>query len=54
MSYVIVPVLLSLVFVGYLMYLLLIKKDRKNFKAVVFPGLFFIAVWILFYMFLLK
>lgn len=54
MVYPLIPLGLVAVFVGYILYLLFIKKDRKQVKAVIGPGLFFIAVWVLIYYFLLK
>jgi len=54
MSFVLVPILLTVVFIGYILYLLIIKKDRTKLRAVLFPGLFFILVWIAFYYFLLR
>ncbi len=54
MSFVLVPILLTVVFIGYILYLLIIKKDRKILNAVLFPSLFFIIVWIAFYYFLLR
>ena len=54
MTYPFVPIGLIAVFIVYILYLLLIKKDRKLFKSVFFLGLFFIAVWVIIYFFLLK
>lgn len=49
MTYPFIAVGLTVVFASYLLYLLLIKKDIKTFKAFLYPGLFFIAVWLLIY-----
>lgn len=54
MSFVLVPILLTVVFIGYILYLLIIKKDRTKLRVVLFPGLFFILIWIAFYYFLLR
>jgi len=45
MSRFFIPLILIAAFTGYSLYLLLIKKDRKQLKAVLYPGLFFTAVW---------
>ncbi len=43
------PVMIIL-FVLYILYLAFIKKDLKNnLKSTVYPGLFFIGVWVLLY-----
>lgn len=49
MIYPFIPIGLIAIFLVYLFYLLLIKKDKKKFKAVLLPGLFFIAVWAVIY-----
>ncbi|MBN9292729.1 MAG: hypothetical protein J0G96_01970 [Flavobacteriia bacterium] len=54
MTYPFVPIGLIAVFIVYTLYLLLIKKDRKLFRSVFSLGLFFIAVWVIIYFFLLK
>ncbi len=44
------PLVLGPLFLFYVIYLGLIKKELKqNLTTVVYPGLFFIAVWILLY-----
>lgn len=48
------PSLLTVVFAAYLAYLFLWKKDSATVKAVLYPGLFFVAVWALLYYFVLK
>lgn len=54
MVYSFIPFGLIVVFFGYIIYLLLIKKDIKMFKTVLYPGLFFIAIWAVIYSFLLR
>jgi len=54
MSYILIPFGLIAVFVVYVLYLLMIKKDMIKFKAVVIPGLFFIVVWLALYYFMLR
>lgn len=49
-----IPIIVIALFVIYALYILLIKKDSKRFKAVFYPGVFFIAIWIVIYYFLLK
>lgn len=54
MTYSIIPIVLIAVFIVYVLYLFIIKKDIKKLKTVLYPGLFFIAVWAVIYYFLLK
>lgn len=54
MAYPLIPIGLIAVFVVYILYLLIIKKDIKTFKTVLYPGLVFIAIWVVIYYFLLK
>lgn len=49
MTYTLIPIGLIAVFIIYILYLLLIKKDRKKLKAALYPGLVFIAVWAVIY-----
>jgi hypothetical protein len=49
-----IPLILIAAFAVYALYLLLIKKDRKQLKAVLYPGLFFTAVWGVIYWTLLR
>jgi len=50
MTYVVAPLVLLLAFVGYVLYLALVKKTlKKQFNSVVLPGLFFIAAWAVVY-----
>jgi len=54
MTYPFIPIGLIIIFLGYVLYLLIIKKDMNKLKPVLFIGLFFIAVWAVIYYFLLK
>lgn len=54
MTYPFITVGLIAVFLVYVLYLLLIKKDNKRLKATLFPGLFFIVAWLIIYYFLLR
>jgi hypothetical protein len=54
MTYPFIAIGLTAVFIVYILYLLLIKKDIKKFKAVLFPALLFIAIWAVIYFALLK
>jgi FtsH-binding integral membrane protein len=54
MTYPFIAIGLIIVFVAYVLYLLIIKKDLKKLKIVLYPGLFFIAIWVVIYYFLLK
>jgi hypothetical protein len=53
MTYPLISIGLITLFIAYILYLLLIKKDLKKFKTVLYPGLFFIAIWAIIYYFLL-
>ena len=54
MMYPFIPIGLIAVFIVYVLYLLIIKKDIKKLKTVLYPGLFFIAIWAVIYYFLLR
>jgi hypothetical protein len=54
MTYPFIPIGLIALFIAYVLYLLLIKKDRKRLKTVLYPGLSFIAIWVVIYYFWLK
>lgn len=54
MTYPFIPIGLIAVFVGVILYLLIFNRDMKKVKAVLYPGLFFIAVWIGIYFLLLR
>lgn len=45
----IMPIFFIALFIGYVIYMIFTKKDAKSIKQVVYPGLFFIGVWILIY-----
>lgn len=48
------PVVFILLFVLYVLYLAIIKKEfKQNLSKVVYPGLFFILIWTLIYFVLL-
>lgn len=49
MTYPFIPIGLIALFIIYLLFLLFIRKDQKRFKTVFYPGLFFIAVWMIIY-----
>jgi len=49
------PIAMSIIFVLYVLYLLLVKKEFKSkLKTVVLPGVFFIFVWGFCYFLFLK
>ena len=53
--YTFIPIGLVVVFIIYVLYLALVKKNIKSkIQTVVLPGVFFIAVWGLMYYFLLR
>lgn len=54
MTYPFIAVGLIAVFIAYILYLLLIKKDFKTFRSVIYPGLLFIVIWGIIFYFLLK
>lgn len=54
MTYPFIPIGLIAVFVVVILYLLIIKKDMKLFKTVLYPGLFFIVIWGVIYLLWLK
>ena len=42
----IIPIVMIALFLFYVLYLAFIKKElRKNLTTVLYPGLFFIAIW---------
>ena len=53
MTYPLIPIGLIAVFVVAVLYLLIIKKDMKKVKSVLYPGLFFIGIWVVIYYFFL-
>ncbi len=49
------PIVFILLFIFYVLYLMIVKKQLKqNLAGVVYPGLFFIAVWGILYYFILE
>jgi len=54
MTYPFAPIGLIAIFIVYVLYLLLIKKDIKTLKSILYPGLSFVAIWGVIYYFLLK
>lgn len=45
-----IPFVMIALFLGYILYLLFIKKElRKNIYTVLLPGMFFMSVWGLIY-----
>ena len=53
MTYPFIPLFLILVFGACLIYFSLVKKDPKKTKAILYPGVFFIGIWVMMYYFLL-
>lgn len=49
MVYPLIAIGLSVVLIVYLLYLLLIRKDGKAFRATLYPSLFFVAIWLVLY-----
>jgi FtsH-binding integral membrane protein len=45
---------LAIVFIGWIFYRLLIKKDLSENLNSLYLGLFFIAIWVLFYFFIVE
>lgn len=55
MTYPFIPIGLIILFLGYILYLAIVKKNLKSkIKTVVMPGIFFIGIWAVIYFFLLK
>ena len=54
MTYPFIPIIFIAVFLVYILYLLIIKKDVKLFKTVFSVGIFFIATWVVLYFFLFR
>ncbi len=49
------PIVFTALFILYVLYLAFIKKNlRANLTQIIYPGLFFVAVWILLYFLILK
>ena len=54
MRYPVIPLILTAIFIVYVLYMALIKRNIKaKFQTVVMPGLFFIVIWVAIY-FLVK
>lgn len=49
-----IPLVIIAIFIVYLVYMVVTKKDQKAIKKVLYPGLFFIGVWALIFFLLLK
>jgi len=54
MTYPFIAFGLLIVFLIYVLYLLVIKRDMKTLKQVLIPGAFFIAIWVLLYFYMTK
>ncbi len=54
MIYTLIPIGLIAVFVIYVLYQLIVKKDVKQIRTVLLPGVLFIAIWVAIYWFWLK
>jgi hypothetical protein len=49
-----IPLLMAVLFIVYILYLALIKKELKHqLTGVLYPGLFFLGVWCILYYFIL-
>ena len=44
-----IPLGLIALFAGYIVYLLIARKDKKQLKAYLYPGLLFIGLWVVLY-----
>ena len=49
-----IPFALALVFIGWVLFRLLIKKDLKQNLNSVYLGLFFMSIWAIMYTFIFK
>ncbi len=49
-----IPIAFVIVFICWILYRILIKKDIKQNLNTVYLGLFFIVIWSLMYVFILK
>lgn len=54
MAFIVLPVVLTVLLVLYLAYLYFYRKDLATFKSVLYPGLVFVALWIILYAFVFK
>lgn len=50
-----IPFAMIAVFAFYILYLALVKKDLKNhLKTTIYPGMFFVLIWGICFLFFLK
>lgn len=54
MAYMILPALLTVVYIAYLVYLFFWKRNLMKFREVLYPGLGFISMWVLLYYFVFR
>jgi hypothetical protein len=55
MTYLFIPIALTIVFVIYVLYLAVVRKNLKTkMKTIVLPGFIFIAIWAVMYCLVLK
>lgn len=54
MLYIYIPLIIIAVFIIYSLYVLLIEKNPKKLKPLIFPVITFIIIWVIFYYFILK
>ena len=54
MTYPFIPIFLIAAFGVVVAYFVLIKKDPKKTKAILYPGLFFVGIWAVIYYFMFK
>ena len=54
MAYSFIPLGLIAIFAVYILYLVFIRKDWKKAQTLLYPGIFFIAVWAVIYYFMLR
>ena len=50
----VIPVLLVVVFLGWVLYRLLVKRDLKQHMNELYAGVFFFAVWAAVYAFMFR
>lgn len=50
----VIPIILTVLFLGYLLYLAFIRRNiRAKLQTVVLPGMFFISIWAAIYLIVL-
>lgn len=54
MTYLFIPIGLTAVFIIYMLYIILFKEEKSKLKAIAYPGLLFIVIWIIIYYFLIR